>query len=137
MVHNKELFNTVSGWMASNYPGIIATEVIIRAKSLHRSELTPIRLLVPLRQAKKPTKDIFAPTVYQKAILAALDGKAMRTADLADALGGDRRRLFKDPGGIKELKKAGMISNHPRLGYYRIDSPPPELKGSRPDDGAD
>ena len=41
----------------------------------------------------------------------------------------DRRRLFK-PGGISELKENGFVENHPRIGYYRPDAPPPELEST-------
>lgn len=72
----------------------------------------------------------FVPTPFQADILAALEGKGLRTDALAAKVG-DRRRLFKDPGGIPELQEQGLVSHHRRVGYYRPDFPPPELSRSR------
>ena len=72
-----------------------------------------------------PSKTPFILTAIQKGILAALDGKARRTDDLADQIG-DRSRLFRK-GGLKELQEKGLIKHHDRLGYYRPDAPPKEL----------
>lgn len=68
----------------------------------------------------------FVPTAFQQDILKALDGKALRTDALAAKVG-DRRRLFKDPGGLPELQEHGLVSHNRRVGYYRPDSLPPEL----------
>jgi hypothetical protein len=67
----------------------------------------------------------FIPRRFQRAILDALDGVALRT----DALGakvGDRGRLFKR-NGIKELREQGLVDRHPSVGFYRPDAPPPEF----------
>lgn len=68
----------------------------------------------------------FVPNEFQRQILEALDGKALRTDALAGAVG-NRRRLFKHPGGVSELIEEGLLANHPRLGYYRTDNPPPDV----------
>lgn len=68
----------------------------------------------------------FVPNEFQRQILEALDGKALRTDALAGAVG-NRRRLFKHPGGISELIEEGLVANHPRCGYYRPDRAPPEI----------
>jgi hypothetical protein len=76
------------------------------------------------------------PNKFQRAILFFLDKRALRTGALADELaslagapyGKDpRRRLFK-PRGLLELKESGLVKNHPKVGFYRPDAPPPELK---------
>lgn len=72
----------------------------------------------------------FVPNAFQKAILAALDKKGLRTDALAAKVG-DRRRLFKDPGGLPELMDEGMVAHHKRIGYYRTDSPPQDLTQSQ------
>ncbi len=83
---------------------------------------------VPAPETASSQEEHYAPfvaTPFQEAILRALDGKALRT----DALGarvGDRGRLYK-PGGLRELQERGMVCNHPRLGHYRPDVPPPQL----------
>jgi hypothetical protein len=79
---------------------------------------------------RHPDSEPFVPTPFQKAILSALDGVALRTDALAGKVG-DRRRLFK-PGGIKELMALGLVKNHRRLGYYRPDARPTELGPSAP-----
>jgi hypothetical protein len=75
---------------------------------------------IPLDQPR------FIPNAFQKAILAALDGKALRTDALGDAVN-DRRRLFRDPGGLEELERNGRVAHHKRCGFYRPDSPPADL----------
>jgi hypothetical protein len=70
----------------------------------------------------------WVPTAFQAAILDALEGRALR----ADALGaevGDRSRLYRHPGGIRELRDRGLVMHHPRRGYYRPDAPPEEMRG--------
>lgn len=68
----------------------------------------------------------FVPSPFQAGILKVLDGKAMRTDALGAAVG-DRSRLFKD-NGIAELREKGLVAHHPRLGFFRPDAPPAELK---------
>jgi hypothetical protein len=72
-----------------------------------------------------PTR--FVPTPFQKGILHALDGQALRTSDLAHKVG-NRRKLFVHPGGLRELQAQGLVAHHHRLGYYRPDAPPPAPK---------
>ena len=67
----------------------------------------------------------FQPTAFQKGILKALDGKAMRTDALGAAVG-DRSRLFRK-GGLNELKDRGLVEHNSSIGYYRPDAPPPGL----------
>lgn len=62
---------------------------------------------------------------FQRGILQALQGRALRTDALAAEVG-DRSRLFR-PGGLAELRDRGLVDHHPRLGYYRPDALPPEL----------
>jgi hypothetical protein len=66
----------------------------------------------------------FEPTDYQVRILEALEFRALRTDALAAALEGDRRRLFRRPGGLHDLREAGLIALDPRRGYYRPDAAP-------------
>ena len=59
-------------------------------------------------------------------ILNALDGKAMRVQQLADAVTeSETTRLYRD-GLLKILKANGKIVHDPKIGYYRPDAPPPE-----------
>lgn len=68
----------------------------------------------------------FVPSDFQRDILAALNGKGLRTDALAAKVG-NRRKLFADPGGLPELQEEGLVSHHKRVGYYRPDAPPPDL----------
>lgn len=75
--------------------------------------------------ASSPTTPTsFVPNEFQREILTALQGRALKVEALAiKVCGGDKSRLYK-PGGIKELKDAGLVDKKPRLGYFRPDSPP-------------
>lgn len=68
----------------------------------------------------------FIPNAVQKAILKALEGKALRSTALARIVG-DSGRLFRKPGGMQELRDRGLVAWHQRLGFYRPDAPPKEL----------
>lgn len=96
-----------------------AVEVVVRgAGQRHLFEIPP--------PAALPAVAPFAPTDFQTRILDALDGRALRTDALAGEVG-DRRALFRHPGGLRELKEQGLVESHPRRGYFRPDAPPPEL----------
>lgn len=71
------------------------------------------------------TETLFVPTPLQKNILESLDGTALTKTPLAKVVcGGEWQRLYK-PGGIKELKAAGLVDNKRGVGYFRPDAPPP------------
>jgi hypothetical protein len=76
--------------------------------------------------AQGPAEQVFVPTPFQNAILDALEGKALRT-DALGAAAGDRGRLFRHPGGLRELREQGLVSHHERRGFFRPDAPPEEL----------
>jgi hypothetical protein len=69
----------------------------------------------------------WVPNATQRAVLNALNGKALHAAALARAVGYDRRRLYKYDV-LPDLKSRGMVKRHPQLGLYRPDAPPPELR---------
>lgn len=75
--------------------------------------------------------EVFIPNAFQEAILEALEGKALRT-DALGAAAGDRSRLFRNPGGLKELQEQGLVKHNRRAGFYRPDAPPDELQESEP-----
>jgi histidinol-phosphate/aromatic aminotransferase/cobyric acid decarboxylase-like protein len=82
---------------------------------------TPVGVInAALEKAKPP----FIPTPFQRAILDALKDKALRTNAIAVRLK-DRRRFFREK---EELETQGLLLHHARLGFYRPDAPPPELK---------
>jgi hypothetical protein len=110
-------------------PGEQPTRITIRTRSGIR-----IRVDVPTRRQTAPNREPapaapppparFVPTPFQKGILEALHGQALRTDDLAHKVG-SRRKLFTHPGGLRELQEQGLVGHHKRLGYYRPDAPPP------------
>ena len=70
------------------------------------------------------SKPEFVPNDFQRSILDALEGRALKVDALADKVcGGDRTRLYKS-GGLNELYEAGKVCNKPRLGCYRPDALP-------------
>lgn len=127
-----DLFRTVAAWTAANYPGVAAVEICVKLSTGAKVRL-PMPVVVPT--ADDTQADRFIPTAFQRAILDALDGRALRT-DALGAVVGDRGRLFRKPGGIQELVAQGLVANHKRLGYYRPDAmlvelQPVEAAGSR------
>lgn len=73
-----------------------------------------------------PTCNNLVPNEFQRQILELLDGRAMKVQAIADDIcGSERSRLYK-PGGLRELKSAGLVAHKHRLGYYRPDAPPTE-----------
>lgn len=111
--------------MADNSPPLdwarIALELLEVTKKMGQVTAEIVAATNP--EADKPK---FIPNVYQKEILKALRGVAMRTDALAARVG-SRARLFHDPGGIPELQEQGLVGHHPRLGFYSTSSPPPDL----------
>jgi hypothetical protein len=115
----KNLFAAVRAFASMHY-GVRPTEITIVFEDGEQC-----RLSVPpvVAVAELPP---FVPTPFQSDILAALEGKALRTDALANKVG-DRSRLYRRPGGIHELRDNGLVAHHPRLGYFRPDCPPAEL----------
>ncbi len=74
-----------------------------------------------------PAPPDFVPTAFQEAVLAALEGRALRNDALAREVG-ERSRLFRHPGGLRELRERGWVAHHPRMGFYRPDAPPEQLR---------
>jgi len=115
----ERLLDAVRAYVAAHHPRRLAVRLRI---DLDDGE----RIQTPVPDVSAGEEDVFVPTAFQCGILDALDGRALRT----DALGaevGDRGRLFRRPGGLQELREQGLVDNHPRLGYYRPDAPPPQL----------
>lgn len=91
-----------------------------------------IKLELPLGVAGAGVgENVFIPNGFQQGVLRSLEGVALRSDPLGRAVG-DRRRLFRDPGGLPELVEHGLVEHHPRLGYYRPDAPPPEMLPDHP-----
>lgn len=117
------LFDAARGWIARNYgPHRRAIRITIDLDDGNQASLG-----IPVIQVLYQPPSPFVPTPFQAGILEALDGVAMRTDALAAKIG-DRRRLFRHPGGLKELQENGLVDKHDRLGYYRPDAPPAELE---------
>jgi hypothetical protein len=81
-------------------------------------------LVAGLERWRKDNQAGFVPNVFQHSILVALDGRAMNKQALADEVcKGDGKRLYK-PGGLTELRGAGLVAHKHGLGFYRPDAPP-------------
>jgi hypothetical protein len=113
---NAALFGAVGGWAQHNFGRAAVRLEIYFAKG--RPVQMPVRLPEP--------PPAFIPGTNQKVMLEAMTGKALRTSQLEAAVG-DKRRVFDDPGGIQELIREKLVRHHKRIGYYRVDAPPPEL----------
>lgn len=86
----------------------------------------------PAAEPFAPADDAEAPFVLSEAqgfILDALDGKALKTGPLCKAPGLSHADVFRDPGGIQELQRHGLVSRHPRAGYFRPEAPPEGFGG--------
>jgi hypothetical protein len=108
-VETQEMLETVRLWAQSLYPGFPAETISVRLRHMP----TPIRLPVPsemptelpspLKSKRSEDESVFVPTPFQRAVLEALDGKALRTDALVSIVG-DRSRLFRKIGGLQELQ---------------------------------
>lgn len=94
---------------------------IVSFMSVIAEELATIRAKPPKQPVQtKPMKEL------QKAIMKALDGKALTKDALAKKVcGGDGSRLYK-ARTIQELMEARLVVNKRGVGYYRPDAPPPD-----------
>ncbi len=118
-------------WQQANLPGTLTVEVSLRLATgavLPMPFVAGQTIQLPTPAVPAPPADDwqpFVPTPFQRAILAALDGKAMHARALGTAVG-DASRLYK-PGGVQELRERGLVELHARLGFYRPDVPPQEI----------
>lgn len=58
----------------------------------------------------------------------ALKGKVMTTGPLSKASGYSSAEIFRAKGGMAELEAAGLVVKC-EDGFYRVDDPPPDLRG--------
>ena len=121
---NEHLFAAIRAWAAVNYPGAPPEEFALWLRGRPR----PARLPVPEAVQQPAREEAFVPTELQADILEALEGKALRSEPLAQAVGVSKRTLYREPGGLPELQRREAVRTHSRLGYYRPDAPPQELQ---------
>jgi hypothetical protein len=81
---------------------------------------------VQFQQATTKTPTAFVPTPLQKAILNALDGKAMKKQALADAVSKGEGTVLYRAGGLKELREREIVEHKRGVGFYRPDALPPD-----------
>jgi hypothetical protein len=122
----RSLFAAVQAFLTELYPGEAAEAITIRFADPRRRGITlPVPLALP---AREPEEKPFIPSVPQRAILEALEGRAYRTDALSAKARLPRSQIFRKPkGGLAELQEQGLVEHHDRVGYYRPDAPPPEL----------
>jgi hypothetical protein len=125
-----ELLEAVRAFCQEHYPGLEpeAVTITFRHGRAFRTPLPPAPrpAHAPTQSAPEPAP-AWEPTEFQSRLLEALEFRALHTDDLAQALGIDRRNVFRKPRGIGELREQGLVALHPRLGYFRPDAPPKEL----------
>lgn len=122
----RKVLDVVRAFAREQFPGEVPERVTIRFSSKRKVRLP----LLGEPPATAPTPEqAFEPTEFQADLLAALEGKALRTDDLAGVVGCDRRKLFK-PHGLKELVEAGWVAHSEKHGYYRPECPPQSLRGT-------
>jgi hypothetical protein len=124
-----EVCAVLARWLSTNQPGAILVEVPLKladGRTLPMSFVMPPLAAPAPPQASADEYQPFIPTAFQKAILKALEGKALRARALGAAVGESASWLYR-PGGMTELRERGLVEQHERLGYYRPDAPPPEL----------
>ncbi len=70
---------------------------------------------------------LIVPTPFQRNILRALDGRALKKLQLAaEVCGGeDNGNILYRPGGLRELMDRGVVAMKRGVGFYRPDKPPP------------
>jgi hypothetical protein len=113
-------------WFRERCPHLRLTWVACELVGENTKEVS--RLAVPgFNLSSGDDPPAFIPNDFQEAILNALEGKALRARALGREVG-DTRRLYRHPGGIKELEEQDWVRVHPRLGYYRPDAAPAELQ---------
>jgi hypothetical protein len=117
-----DVLDTVRRYVADNLPGCLAESLSITLVGGRRIE-HPLPAVARASEAALP----FVPSPFQRAILKALDGVALRTDALGAAVG-DRSRLYRQ-GGLQELRERGLVGWHKYLGFYSVKSPPAALGG--------
>jgi hypothetical protein len=75
-----------------------------------------------------PPEPDFIPTRRQKALLEALEGRALRSDAWAERSKVEKSGLMR---AKKELQARGLVKHHKGLGFYRPDAPPPELVATK------
>jgi hypothetical protein len=123
---NQEFYDAVQKLVCGAWPGTVAVEIVIKLNSGQKAKL-PIPMPAPAFKLSVVSADAFVPNAVQAAVLAALEGKAMKSTAL-ESIVGDKARLFRKPGGLQELREKGLIEHHDRLGYFRPDAPPKEIE---------
>jgi hypothetical protein len=129
-----ELLAAVRAFVTVMFPGRTPKRLLIVTAEDDRPIALPVPPSVPTPPPSRAEEDdegrpAFVPTDLQADVLAALEGKALHADDLAGAVRCDRRRLYRHPGGLRELRQQGLVDLHPRAGYYRPDAPPARLNG--------
>ncbi len=113
-------------FVPANCLGAEAMDVFPDLRVLRRNPFCEsVAVIDWLTQRAKAPSEAFVPNDFQREILNALDGRALKKQALAiEVCAGEGSRLYR-PGGIKELMNGGHVVNKRRLGYYRPDRPPP------------
>ncbi len=118
---NAELFRAIQRWSSENYQG----------------DVTDMRLTVTVKGGYKTSFHIpspkppevkeeegFVPNAVQSKILELLEGKAMKSTEIAKKIHSDTARVCRKKGGMGELQEQGLVRWSTTIGYFRPDAPP-------------
>jgi hypothetical protein len=130
-VDTQQLFQTIRQWVNEHYPAASKVRLVMSLPDGQQVRL-PVQggalpVATPANLAAAVPARPFEPNAFQLGILDALAGRALRVEKLVEAVK-DRPRLYRDPGGLKELERNGLVKYAKTLGYYRPDAPPEELE---------
>jgi hypothetical protein len=121
----EDLFRVLTELVEDSYPGDSAEVLELRLRS-GRTISLPVPAPGGGGRQEEGEGDVWIPTATQQTILDALEGRGLRTDDLAHAVG-SRSQLYRRPGGLPELQDRGIVKHHPKVGFYRPDAPPEVL----------
>jgi hypothetical protein len=92
--------------------------------SVEKAATTGTKPAVPGRPHETPIiPPVLIPTSLQTQILNELRGKALKLEPLADVLRVETSRLYR-PGGLEELREAGLVAHQNGVGFYLPGAPP-------------
>ncbi|MGI6417626.1 MAG: hypothetical protein ACOX1P_18385 [Thermoguttaceae bacterium] len=74
----------------------------------------------------KPPGPVLPLTPLQRAIMKALEGRALTKQALANEVSKGEGRMFYRPGGLLELRLHGLVDHRKGVGFFRPDAPPPD-----------
>jgi hypothetical protein len=139
---NRALFDALREWVSTTYPGGVPRSFRLSITVPGEANEVEVRLAVPFclpaaaaaappAPPPEPMIADYEPTDAELDVLAALEGVALKTKALVEAIGMSESQMFR---ALKRLRATSppMVRHEPGLGYWRTDCPPAELAGGVP-----